>query len=74
MEMDLHPGMFVRVNLLAGRADDNGGLRPLDEGFGRNARGPELLRLVNGGEMTREKLASAGIATGGREFTRVHIH
>lgn len=34
MEMDLHPGMFVRVNLLAGRADDNGGLRPWTKGLG----------------------------------------
>ena len=41
VEVHAHPAELVRVNLVAGLADDHGGLRPLHDGFAGHPRWPE---------------------------------
>src|SRR5262249_11194249 len=51
VELDLHPSVLVGEDLLrAGRADDDGRLRPLDAGLGRGAGGAEGQRQWDAGE------------------------
>src|ERR1035441_10630642 len=61
------------VNLLARGADNDGGLWPLDDGLGGNARSAELLGFVNGAEAAREELPLAFAAVAGK-LTRVGVN
>src|SRR5256885_145002 len=71
MKMDFHPGMFVGVNFFASRTDDDGRLRPLDDGLGRQALGPELLGFLNCGEIAGKKFTDTSARGRAGEFSGV---
>src|ERR1017187_8423005 len=72
-EVHFHASMLIGVNLFAGRANNYGGLWPLDDGLGGNARSAELLGFVNGAEAAREELPLAFAAVAGK-LARVGVH